>query len=39
VPGAPQVDALVRRGLLLARELGLPGAAARISDVAQTMTP
>jgi hypothetical protein len=32
-------DALVRRGLLLARELGLPGVAARIADEAQTITP
>ncbi|HET6551879.1 MAG TPA: AAA family ATPase [Solirubrobacter sp.] len=31
-------DALVRRGLLLARVLGLPGVAARIADV-QTITP
>ena len=31
--------ALVNRGLLLARELGLPGVAARISDEAQTITP
>ena len=30
---------LVNRGLLLARELGLPGVAARIADEAQTITP
>jgi hypothetical protein len=30
---------LVHRGLLLARELGLPGVAARIADEAQTITP
>ncbi len=39
--GVPVPDraALVRRGLLLARELGLPGVAARIADEAQTITP
>jgi hypothetical protein len=36
---APDRAALVNRGLLLARELGLPGVAARISDEAQTITP
>jgi hypothetical protein len=36
---APDRGALVNRGLLLARELGLPGVAARIADEAQTITP
>jgi hypothetical protein len=36
---APDRAALVSRGLLLARELGLPGVAARIADEAQTITP
>ena len=39
--GVPVPDRaeLVNRGLLLARELGLPGVAARIADEAQTITP
>jgi len=39
--GVPVADRgeLVNRGLLLARELGLPGVAARIADEAQTITP
>jgi hypothetical protein len=39
--GVPVPDraALGRRGLLLARELGLPGVAARIADEAHTITP
>ena len=39
--GVPVADraALGRRGLVLARELGLPGVAARIADEAQTITP
>ena len=39
--GVPVPDraALVNHGLLLARELGLPGVAARIADEAQTITP
>ena len=36
---APDRGALVNRGLLLSRELGLPGVAARIADEAQTITP
>jgi hypothetical protein len=36
---APDRGELVNRGLLLARELGLPGVAARIADEAQTITP
>ena len=35
----PDRGELVNRGLLLARELGLPGVAARIADEAQTITP
>jgi hypothetical protein len=39
--GIPAADRgeLVNRGLLLARELGLPGVAARIADEAQIITP
>jgi hypothetical protein len=39
--GVPVPDRaeLVNRGLLLARELGLPGVAARIADEAQIITP
>jgi hypothetical protein len=39
--GVPVPDAaeLVNRGLLLARELGLPGVAARIADEARPITP
>jgi hypothetical protein len=39
--GVPVADgpALVNRGLLLARELGLPGVAARIADEARPITP
>jgi hypothetical protein len=36
---APDRAALAQRGLLLARELELPGLAARIADEAQTITP
>ena len=35
----PDRGELVNRGLLLARELELPGVAARIADEAQTITP
>ena len=35
----PDRGELVNRGLLLARELGLPGVAARIADEAQIITP
>jgi tetratricopeptide (TPR) repeat protein len=35
----PDRPALARRGLVLARELGLPRVAARIADEAQTITP
>jgi hypothetical protein len=35
----PDRAALVNEGLLLARELGLPGVAARIADDAQAIAP
>ena len=35
----PDRGELVNRGLVLARELELPGVAARIADEAQTITP
>jgi hypothetical protein len=35
----PERAELVGRGLALARELALPGVAARIADEAQTITP